>query len=1172
MIMEAILLFAQIMQGASKVQGGAKVETAGASTLISIDVAPQSYIAGLGQTISFSASGNFSAPTAAVELLWEDHFEVHLAQDLTSECTWTSSNTAVAVIAAKSNPQLVNTVGAGAANITCTIGGVSGFGQLTVSGIVVSPIAIPSATINVPYSVNFSATGGVAPYTFSLTNGGAGLSTLGVHLGGTNSGTLSGTPIVAGSYAFDIQATDSSTPPHTGTRQYLLTVQPPAGTDTRKAHLPQLFANAHMGDFPVPCNSANHCDQRFIHTNGSGDYPCSVAGLQAGIDDWAAASTPTDQYREIIIDDSLSGSGCRMAVTTTPLTLKAKLGVTGWLWIHSAHPTPLGQNACGGWSAIDLSVDQTARDCPNGKPHMWYIATSPTLLTPNGTLIRLGPKDSAGNGPSHIRLSNAEGNITGPTGYQAFAIYIISQNQAWGDLQGACSQVGFDYNYFHSDSDDTGVSAIKPGNGGIAISTMVQWGCRNSWFNWNTTDRFVGYQTESKPLSLTNVPHDGQVMVVGNSLEGGIYSFFVGGACSVLGCDEIVTDVEMRKNYFAQNPAWIINGVACKNGASLKNLGELKIGVRFLLDGNVFQWSDACGQGGQALTVNVRACSAGMTCDAYGSTIEDVTVTNNVFRHLGQGIQTSARSIGAAAGLSVSKPARRWNFINNLMYDIANNARHRGATPNYFLSNGATIGSLRWRGCWALRDSAGVVTMDCSNDALQKITSITWAPTSTRSAGAACTANNCQIVTVNFAGLNATHPLTFAPYGNTDRIQVSNVVGGANLNASLRTVCGTPTNCAGNTATMLQYRCGSTADSEPACPTAPVTSNTGDIYRIGQKQTGSVPGDPTLVTGCDDTSFNTAGGETTNPTGVLGPPALPGTNGVGPNGGAGGGLIVVYQSISGAPATTENCIFRNLQGWPDGVIISHNTQVGMDTGNASGVGGAGTGLFRNPQVSAGTAGAIFPYIQNGLIQDNMDIVNPTNNGGGTGWYCCVQTEGQTSQRAGWELGRFQTDHQTFAGRNSQAGNYRIYNPTCFAAGNCPAGNAVGPPPSTFWYPSLGPCPGTTVTTSGSGWASGVSDNCPGFQGMMNTTSFVLELPGDPLTNYKLQPYNTVGTTLGNTCTANCGSPYAAGGPREASDHTDMGADMNRIRHALQRTIFDDCSAATGTCGAGPNPE
>src|SRR5262249_41446345 len=159
--------------------------------------------------------------------------------------------------------------------------------------------------------------------------------------------------------------------------------------------------------------------------------------------------------------------------------------------------------------------------------------------------------------------------------------------------------------------------------------------------------------------------------------------------------------------------------------------------------------------------------------------------------------------------------------------------------------------------------------------------------------------------------------------------------------------------------------------------------------------------------------------------------------------------------------------------------------------------------------------------------------------------------------------------------------YRVYNPTCFKAGNCIAGNNyTANPPSTFWFPALGPCPGATVTTSGSGFVVGTSADCPGLRGMMNGTPFLLNsaditlstVNGDPLTDYSLQPYNTVGTTLGNTCTASCGSPYARGGPREASDHSDMGADMNKIRHALQRTIYDDCSAATGTCGAGPNPE
>jgi Putative Ig domain/Kelch motif/Galactose oxidase, central domain len=93
------------------------------------------------------------------------------------------------------------------------------FYTLTIScaGITVSPASLPNAQAGVAYSQTVSASGGSAPYTYSVT---AGLLPPGLTL--TSAGLLSGTPTAAGNSSFTITATDS----HgcQGSRAYSFTV------------------------------------------------------------------------------------------------------------------------------------------------------------------------------------------------------------------------------------------------------------------------------------------------------------------------------------------------------------------------------------------------------------------------------------------------------------------------------------------------------------------------------------------------------------------------------------------------------------------------------------------------------------------------------------------------------------------------------------------------------------------------------------------------------------------------------------------------------------------------------------------------------------------------------------------------------------------------------------
>jgi len=82
------------------------------------------------------------------------------------------------------------------------------------------PAALKSATATVPYAATLSASGGTAPYTFSVQSG-----SLPEGLTLSPEGAITGTPATAGASSFTIEVSDSSAPARTASISYSLPVQ-----------------------------------------------------------------------------------------------------------------------------------------------------------------------------------------------------------------------------------------------------------------------------------------------------------------------------------------------------------------------------------------------------------------------------------------------------------------------------------------------------------------------------------------------------------------------------------------------------------------------------------------------------------------------------------------------------------------------------------------------------------------------------------------------------------------------------------------------------------------------------------------------------------------------------------------------------------------------------------
>lgn len=309
--------------------------------------------------------------------------------------------------------------------------------------------------------------------------------------------------------------------------------------------------------------------------------PSRSVNVPAGADLQAAinAAQPGD---ELVLAAGASYTG--------PFTLPNKGAATGWIVIRSngALPAPgtrvtpanVGQLA----TLLSPGLNQSAVQTAPGAHHYRLIGleiATPTTVTSGSALVSLGDGSAAQNTlsqiPHHLILDR---------------VYI----------------------HGHSAFSFRRCIALNSGEAAIIDSWISE--CHGKGF-------------DAQAIAGWNGP--GPYRIENNRLEGSGENVMFGGADPSVP-NLIPSDIEIRRNHIIKPMSW--QGVW-----TAKNLLELKIGNRVLLEGNVFEnsWADA--QTGFAIVI--WSVNQDGTCAWCGTA--DVTFRYNMIRNSGSGFQLTDR-------------------------------------------------------------------------------------------------------------------------------------------------------------------------------------------------------------------------------------------------------------------------------------------------------------------------------------------------------------------------------------------------------------------------------------------------------------------------------------------------------------------------------------------------
>lgn len=255
--------------------------------------------------------------------------------------------------------------------------------NVAVPGLLITPPSpLPSGQINVPYTTQLAATGGIGPpYTWSATGLPSGLSLA------SNSGLIAGIPRAAGTFTVPVTVSDYSGT--TETQNYTLAIAAANVTFTNPA-----LSNGAVGS---PYSAG------LTASGGSGTYTFTGSGLPPGLtlsSSGTLSGTPTAAGAYSVAVTATDSSGLT-ASASFAVSITAKLVVA---------PSTIANAVVGiAISAVTLAATGGA------PPYQWQSATLPPglSLALNGTLS--GTPTAAGTFPFTVYVVDSSGALSSGT-------------------------------------------------------------------------------------------------------------------------------------------------------------------------------------------------------------------------------------------------------------------------------------------------------------------------------------------------------------------------------------------------------------------------------------------------------------------------------------------------------------------------------------------------------------------------------------------------------------------------------------------------------------------------------------------------------------------------------------------------------------------------------------
>ncbi|MGK5013095.1 putative Ig domain-containing protein [Janthinobacterium sp. MDB2-8] len=253
------------------------------------------------------------------------------------------------------------------------------------SPITVTPASLPAPVIGVSYNQTISSSGGVAPYTYTLS------SVLPAGMSLSSAGLISGTPTATGVFVFGAQITDSTTPTAlTTTKNYSFTVAAPVLAITPASPAAGAVSQAYSQQF-----STSGGTSAYTYVVESGSLPTglnlSASGLLSG------TPTGTGTFNFVLKStDSTGGGGPYAKTISISLTINALPVPT----VSSISPTT--GPTTGGTSVIITGTNLT------GATAVRFGATNATGFTVNSS-TQITATAPAGTGTVDVRVTTSGG-------------------------------------------------------------------------------------------------------------------------------------------------------------------------------------------------------------------------------------------------------------------------------------------------------------------------------------------------------------------------------------------------------------------------------------------------------------------------------------------------------------------------------------------------------------------------------------------------------------------------------------------------------------------------------------------------------------------------------------------------------------------------------------------